>query len=559
MIQTTIRHSKRYQEIINTLIKNGLSHLLYRIGLTGKKRVLPEEVEDLEVDHNLVNFGVKLRISLQELGPTFIKLGQIASTRRDIVPEPIAKELEKLQDDVQRFSYEEVEQIFHEAFEKSPEKMFTDFSTTPLATASIGQVHRAQLPTGEEVAIKIQRPNIKDTMDTDLDILFHIARKIEEKTKWGKTYQILEIVEDFSTTLKNELDYLMEGRNAERISKQFIDDETIHIPNIYWDYTSNKILTMEMVHGIKVNQMDQLDLEGYDREIIADRIAHSLFTQVLDYGFFHGDPHPGNIYIKPGNVITYLDFGLVGRLSDQMKYHFASLMIAVKNNSPDEMLETFEDMDLLDDVEDMTNLRHDLERLLGKYYEASLSEISLGQLLIDIFAIAYRYRVDVPTDITVLAKAILTAEEIIVLLEPNFSIMKAVEPFAENIIKERFHPKRLLKRAVERSLDDFETLRELPKDIQDTTKTIQKGRLKFNLNVEDAPSFLQRLDRISNRLSFSIILLSFSILMVGLIIGSAIAGESNLLFKLPLIELGGIVALIMFLFMLFSIFRSGRM
>src|SRR5699024_11162149 len=163
-----------------------------------------------------------------------------------------------------------------------------------------------------------------------------------------------------------------------------------------------------------------------DLPLIADRIAHSLFTQVLDYGFFHGDPHPGNIFIKPGNVITYLDFGLVGRLSDQMKYHFASLMIAVKNNSLDEMLESFEDMDF--------------------------------------FAIAYRYRVDVPTDITVLAKAILTAEEIIVLLEPNFSIMKAVEPFAENIIKERFHPKRLLKRAVERSLDDFETLRELPKD-----------------------------------------------------------------------------------------------
>src|SRR5690625_2578323 len=188
-------------------------------------------------------------------------------------------------------------------------------------------------------------------MDTDLDILFHIARKIEEKTKWGKTYQILEMVEDFSTTLKNELDYLMESRNAERISKQFIDDETIHIPNIYWNYTSNKILTMEMVHGIKVNQMDQLDLEGYDREIIAERIAHSHFTQVLDYGFFHGDPHPGNIYILPQNVISYLDFGMVGRLNDQMKYHFASLLIAVQQNNSDQMIETFREMELLDHVE----------------------------------------------------------------------------------------------------------------------------------------------------------------------------------------------------------------
>ena len=559
MIQTTIRHSKRYQEIINTLIKNGLSHLLYRIGLTGKKRVLSEKVEDLEVDNNLVNFGVKLRISLQELGPTFIKLGQIASTRRDIVPEPIAKELEKLQDDVQRFSYDEVEQIFQEAFEKSPKEMFTDFSTTPLATASIGQVHRAQLSTGEEVAIKIQRPNIKDTMDTDLDILFHIARKIEEKTKWGKTYQILEMVEDFSTTLKNELDYLREGRNAERISKQFIEDETIHIPNIYWDYTSNKILTMEMVHGIKVNQMDQFDLEGYDREIIADRIAHSLFTQVLDYGLFHGDPHPGNIYILPQNVISYIDFGMVGRLNDQMKYHFATLLIAVQQNSSDQLIETFQEMELLDHVEKTNALQRDLDHLLAKYYDATLSDISLGQLLIEIFSIAYRHKVEIPTDITVLAKAILTAEEIIEQLDPSFSIMKAIEPFGMKIIKERYHPRSLLKYALEDAIEDFETLRQLPKDIHDTTKTINKGRLKFNVNVEDASSFLQRLDRISNRLSFSIILLAFSILMVGLIVGASIAGETNVLFKLPVIELGGIVATVMFLFMLFTIFRSGRM
>lgn len=558
MFQKEVRHSKRYQEIVNVFIKNGLSHLLFRIGITDRKMKAPKEASE-DINNNLVNLGHKLRLALQELGPTFIKLGQIASTRRDVVPEEIGRELEKLQDDVHGFSFEEVEEIFNEEFNQTTDELFEQFTKEPLATASIGQVHIAHLYNGKEVAIKIQRPNIKHTMETDLDILFHLARLIENRTKWGKRYRILDVIKDFSDSLRNELDYLLEGRNGQKMRNIFAEDSKIRVPKIYWDYTTRKILTMEMVHGIKVNQVEQLKEEGYNLPLIAERIAHSLFTQVLDYGFFHGDPHPGNIFIKPGNVITYLDFGLVGRLSDQMKYHFASLMIAVKNNSPDEMLETFEDMDLLDSVEDMKNLRHDLERLLGNYYEASLSEISLGQLLIDIFAIAYRYRVDVPTDITVLAKAILTAEEIIVLLEPNFSIMKAVEPFAENIMKERFHPKRLLKRALETSINDFETLRELPKDIQKTTKTIQKGRLKFNLNVEDAPSFLQRLDRISNRLSFSIILLSFSILMVGLIIGSAIAGESNLLFKLPLIELGGIVALIMFLFMLFSIFRSGRM
>src|SRR5699024_9831081 len=358
MFQKEVRHSKRYQEIVNVFIKNGLSHLLFRIGITDRKMKAPKDASE-DINNNLVNLGHKLRLALQELGPTFIKLGQIASTRRDVVPEEIGRELEKLQDDVHGFSFEEVEEIFKEEFNQTIDELFKNFTKEPLATASIGQVHIAHLHNGKEVAIKIQRPNIKNTMETDLDILFHLARLIENRTKWGKRYRILDVIEDFSDSLRNELDYLLEGRNGHKMRQIFAEDSKIRVPKIYWDYTTRKILTMEMVHGIKVNQVEQLKAEGYDLPLIADRIAHSLFT-------------------KPGNVITYLDFGLVGRLSDQMKYHFASLMIAVKNNSPDEMLETFEDMDLLDDVEDMTNLRHDLERLLGKYYEASLSEISLG-------------------------------------------------------------------------------------------------------------------------------------------------------------------------------------
>lgn len=558
MFQEGIRHSKRYREIVNVFIKNGLSHILFRIGITDKKIQAHKELDE-QTNHNLTHFGYKLRLSLQELGPTFIKLGQIASTRRDIVPEDIGKELEKLQDDVQKFSIEQVEEIFLEEFGKTTEEMFASFTKEPLATASIGQVHIAELFTGEEVAIKIQRPNIKHTIETDLDILFHLGRLIENRTKWGKNYRIHEVIDEFSTSLRNELDYLMEGRNADNIRKQFIDDPTIHIPKIYWDQTSKRILTMEMVHGIKVTHIEQLEMDGYDLPLIADRIANSLFSQVLDHGLFHGDPHPGNIFIMPGNVVSFLDFGLVGRLNDDMKHHFASLVIAVGKNSTDEMIEVFEAMDLLDNVENMKGLHRDLEKLFTNYYDKALNEISLGQLLIDIFAIAYRYRVDIPTDITVLAKAILTAEEIIVLLDPTFSIMKAVEPFAIKIIKKRFDPRYLFKNALKTSLKDIDTLRTLPKDIQETIKTVKQGRLKVNLNVEDAKSFLHRLDKISNRLSFSIILLAFSILMVGLIIGASIAGETNLLFKLPIIELGGIVASIMFLFMIFSIFRSGRM
>ena len=206
MFQEGIRHSKRYREIVNVFIKNGLSHILFRIGITDKKIQAHKELDE-QTNHNLTHFGYKLRLSLQELGPTFIKLGQIASTRRDIVPEDIGKELEKLQDDVQKFSIEQVEEIFLEEFGKTTEEMFASFTKEPLATASIGQVHIAELFTGEEVAIKIQRPNIKHTIETDLDILFHLGRLIENRTKWGKNYRIHEVIDEFSTSLRNELDY----------------------------------------------------------------------------------------------------------------------------------------------------------------------------------------------------------------------------------------------------------------------------------------------------------------------------------------------------------------
>src|SRR5699024_5336728 len=204
-----------------------------------------------------------------------------------------------------------------------PHELYEHFNETPLATASIGQVHTATTLSGEKVAVKVQRPQIKETMEVDLDILFHIARLIEDRTKWGKTYRIVEVIEDFSNSLKNELNYLKEGRNADKISEQFVHDEIIHIQKIHWNVTTSKILTMEMIH----------QESRYDKHIIADRIAHSLFSQVLEYGFFHGDPHPGNIYILPNNVICYLVFGMVGKLNKHLQYHFASLLLAVEDSN----------------------------------------------------------------------------------------------------------------------------------------------------------------------------------------------------------------------------------
>lgn len=552
-----IRHTRRFQEIVNVFLRNGFGHFLFRLGLIERQKK-----KDNKEGNNKANeqdIGKRLRSALQNLGPTFVKLGQIASTRRDLVPQEIAIELEKLQDDVQALSYETIQSIVENEFESPIDELFQTFNKEPLAAASIGQVHTATLHSGEEVAVKVQRPNIKRAVETDLEILYEIARFLEERTAWAKTYRIKEMIVEFSSSLRSELDYNAEGKNAERIAKQFVDDPAIHIPKIYWSQTRNKVLTMEMIHGIKVSHIDRLENEGYDLKIIAERIVNATFYQVLDKGFFHGDPHPGNIFILPGNVICFLDFGMVGKIDEELKFQFASLIIQLQQGDSKGMIKTFSHMGLLNDETDISSLYNDLTKLKEKYYDISLTDLSLGNGITDLFEVAYAHKILIPNEITILGKMILTLEGIVEELDASYSIMKAVEPYGKKLIKERYHPKNIFKTTWHEIVENVEIIADLPKDLKAITSTIRKGKLRLDINVEQLQTILMRFDKISNRLSFSIILLAFSILMVGLIIGSAIAGQTNLIWRFPIIETASIIALLMFAYLLFSIFRSGRM
>lgn len=555
MLRRRIKHTQRFQEVMNAFLKNGFSHILFRIGLTERPSRRNQETDG----SNMTNIGIKLRETLQELGPTFIKLGQIASSRRDLIPKEITVELEKLQDDVKSISFQEIRNNIESELQNSIENLFHHIEEKPLATASIGQVHVAYLHSGEEVAIKIQRPDIERTIEVDLEILHDLTSFLEERFAWAKNYRLHEMIEEFTYSLRNELNYRIEGQHAERIAAQFSEDETIHIPKIYWDFSTKKILTMEMVRGIKVNQIKELKEKGYDGKLIAERITNSMFVQILEHGFFHGDPHPGNVFVLPNNVVSYLDFGMVGRINEQMMYHFASLIIYLQRGNTNGMIRTFNSMGLIDGTTDRDGLYHELDSLLFKYYNVPLKDISLGSVITEIFTIAYKNNVQIPKNITMLGKVILTMEEIIANLDPHFNIMKAVEPFGEKLMKDRFHPKNIAKQSWETFVENAEILTELPKDLKDITSTLKKGKLRFDINVTDLQPFLKRLDRISNRLSFSIILLSFSILMVGLIVGASISGQTNLLWRIPVIEIGSVVATLMFLFMIFTIIRSGRM
>lgn len=556
MFGKRLKHAHRYQEIINAFLKNGFGYFVYRLGLSESKAATNLQPDE---NLNLRSIGERLQTILQSLGPTFIKLGQIASTRRDFVPEEIVRELEKLQDQVAPFPFDKVRKIVEAELGDSLENLFLEFQEKPLATASIGQVHAARLPSQEVVAIKVQRPDIMPTVETDLEILDDLARLMEARFSWARRYQIRKMIDEFAKSLRAELDYNAEGRNGERIAKQFNHDQGLKIPRIHWEYSTKRILTMDFIQGIKINHYKQLDEEGYDRRIIAERLANSLLQQILIDGFYHGDPHPGNIIILPGNVVTLMDFGMVGRLEDDMKYQFASLVINLKRGSTNGLIKTLADMGLLTDETDMASLRADIDELRNKYYDIPLSQISLGGAVNDLFTVANRHHIQIPPEFTMLGKALLTMEAIVEELDPHFSIMKAAEPFGQRLFKERYNPKNIARNTWNQFIESAEAMAELPKDIKEVTGIIKKGKLRLDINIPELQVFLHKLDQISNRLSFSIILLAFSIIMVGLIIGSAIGGETLLLWKIPVIEIGFVVATLMFLLMLYTIFRSGKM
>jgi ubiquinone biosynthesis protein len=405
----------------------------------------------------------------------------------------------------------------------------------------------------------VQRPDILPTVETDLEILDDLARLMEARISWARRYQIRKMIDEFAKSLRAELDYNSEGRNGERIAKQFNGDQGFKVPRIHWEFSTKRVLTMDFIQGIKINHYKQLDDEGYDRRQIAERLANSMLQQILIDGFYHGDPHPGNIIILPGNVVALMDFGMVGRLEEETKYQFASLVINLKRGSTNGLIKTLSDMGLLTDEIDMAPLRGDIDELRNKYYDIPLSQISLGGAVNDLFTVANRHQVQIPPEFTMLGKALLTMEAIVEGLDPNFSIMKAAEPFGERLFKERYNPKNIAKNAWNQFIESAEAIAELPKDIREVTGIIKKGKLRLDINIPELQVFLHKLDQISNRLSFSIILLAFSIIMVGLIIGSAIGGETLILWKIPVIEIGFVVATLMFLLMLYTIFRSGKM
>jgi ubiquinone biosynthesis protein len=485
-------------------------------------------------------------------------MGQFASTRSDLIPEDIIIELEKLQDEVPPQPYQEVKTVVERELGTTMEQVFSEFHKTPLGSASIGQVHYAVLKSGEQVAVKVQRRNIERKINNDLEILQQLAVLGEYRLKWAADYRVKEVVEEFSKSLIAELDYTKEAKNANRIANQFKDDPHIRIPHVYSDYSTKRVLTMEYVTGTKLNNIEALAQKGLNREIVAERFANAILHQIFMEGFFHGDPHPSNVFVLPENSIVFMDFGMVGQLTHEMKDNLGSLVIALMRQSSPGIIKVISRMGIVPEDVNLQQLRLDVDQLKRDYYDVPLSQVSLGDSVNDLLSVARQHHIFIPTELTLLGKTLMTMEGIVERLDPGLSIIQVAKPFGHLLLKERYRPKRLAENAFDELNEFREALTDIPQTIKDVTAVIRKGKVPIEISVSKAEFFLKKLDRISNRLSFSIVLLSFSIIMVGLIVGSALSGQSSLLWDIPAIEIGFVVATLMFIWLLYSIFRSGR-
>ncbi|MCF8563263.1 AarF/ABC1/UbiB kinase family protein [Alicyclobacillus tolerans] len=557
MLGKRVRHLKRYREIARILIKNGFGSLIQGIGLADLLS-LPRRWFTGADKPDSLSLYERIRKVVEELGPTYVKIGQVASLRPDLLPIELVREFERLQDRVAAFEFDEVEKILERELGEPWQEVFAEFDPECLAAASIGQVHKAVLHSGEVVAVKVQRPGILQNIETDLEILADLARMTERRFDWAKLYELTEIVEEFSRSLRLELDYTVEARNADKMRSYFERDDTVVIPRVEWSLTTARVLVMEYVEGVKLSDVRELEQSGFDPKLLAERALRAVFKQVLIDGFFHADPHPGNLAALPGHRVVFMDFGLVGRLTPEMKARLSGLIVGLMRKSTDMILRTLMRMGVVPVDVRMDKLRKDIDGLREKYYEVPMSEINLAESVNDLFIVAYRHRIRIPADLTLVGKTLLTIEGVVENLDPGFRIMDVAEPFGKTLIKEQLRPQRLFSELWDYAENLVEPLYDVPKQLQTLTRMLAGGKFETQIKVQDIERIAGKLDRMSNRLSLSIVLLAFSFFMAGLMVASALSRTQLRVFHLSVLDLGSVFALLILIWLLWGIFRSRR-
>src|SRR3954471_5224006 len=509
------RNLSRISEIAQVAVRHGFGYFFETHRLTD---LLPGHPKLDPAATNPSERGRHLREMLDELGPTFVKFGQLLSTRPDVVPPDIVLELQKLQDDVRPVPYEDGERVIREELELSVEQLFTEFDETPVAAASIGQVHRATLPNGRRVAVKVQRPNAPRQIEGDLALLYQAARLIRERVRALEFIDPRQLVDEFARSIRQELDYRLEARNAEAFHHRFSSHPHVQIPRVYWSYTRTRVLTLELVEGIELADLPLDAWEMEERRRLAYLMAETWMTMIFRHGFFHGDPHPANVFVTgDGEHIGLVDFGQVGKLTDEDMSKLTRLFIDAANERVDALPRRLAELGVRYPREREEEFADELREIYYRYYGASLAEVDPLQVIREGFDLIYRLSLRLPTRFVMLDKAIATLGSVGVELYPDFNVFEVARPYARNLMVERFSPERMLARAQKESSDLVRITRAIPYQVHDFLEQIRDGQIEVGFVHEGLDQFMREVDVAFNRLVVALI-------VVGGLIGSSLIG-----------------------------------
>jgi ubiquinone biosynthesis protein len=555
------RKIKRTTQIVKIFANHGFGALMDRLGILKYLKMEMQTKEYTERELSKLSIGERLRLSFEELGPTFIKLGQIMSTRPDLLPREIIHEMEKLQDAVAPFSISDVKQVIEFELGDKLENIFREFKEEPIAAASIGQVHRAKLLSGKDVVVKVQRPNIEKNIELDLGILKDLADFIDNRTKLGKLYSFSKMAEEFETTITNELDFRLEGENAETFKVNFKDEANVIVPDISWIHTTSRVLTMDEIKGTSLKNFEALDQLGLDKEIIARNLANSVLYQILRDGFFHGDPHPGNIMVLENNKIAFLDFGMIGQLSPHRKNQFLKMLMGITLKDSKLIIQAIVELDAISNSINMRKLGKDIDRLRDQVLSVPLSEIKIGEVFNEIFDLAFTYNMMIPGEFTMLAKSLITLEGLVEKLDPDLNILEIAEPIAGKLIFTLISPEKIGREILSGAMDYGNLVRKFPSVFLNFLGKIEHDDFTIQIKVKEAERYAQKIDRSFSRLSISIVFLSLSIVIAGTIIGLSLIGmeAADFIMVLSMILKGSLfLAAITFAALIIAILRSKR-
>ncbi len=554
----TVRDLGRLQDIASVLIRWGFGDVVKRMGMAGVLEKAGRLLHWQAVEEGRLRMDVptRLRCTLQDLGPTFVKLGQVLATRVDLLPPAWIDELGKLQNAVPALPWDAVLPQLREDLGAEPEAVFARVEHEPLAAASLAQAHRAWLADGSAVVLKIRRPGIRDTVEADLRLLKHLAVIVEKNLPELRRYHPQRIVQQFSASLRRELDFAAECRNAERIAHNFAGRDDIVIPRVYWQWTCERLNVQECLEGVPGRDLAAVDAMGLDRVQLARTGAGLVLKMVLEDGFFHADPHPGNIFYMPDGAIGVIDFGMVGRVTEQRRFQIVRLLHGLVVHDSAAVAEVLADWTEENNDIDEVRLQESADVFVDQYRGVPLKDLRMGAMLGDVTAMLREHGLSLPADLALMIKAFLTLEGMGRQLDPDFDMASEARPYLERAMLERFAPDVLVRRGRRTLSGLVDLLRDMPRDVHRLLQSARRGKLQMHIEVDTLRAFGEQVDRSANRLTMGII--TASLVIGSSIVMNSVGGGVSNRWLMALGVLGFVGAALCGIWILFSIWRSGR-